>query len=121
MPHLRIYGIPPEATQVELETLKAMLQIALADMPALGIKKENVFIFYPTDRMAKGLGEVVVCDAVLFDTPLRTRAVRREFAETVTLVIQQFFPESIVKCMAFNFDRSMGYSTRDPINKEGGK
>lgn len=121
MPHLRIYGIPPEATQVDLETLTEMLQWALANMSALGIKKENVFIFYPADRMTKGLGEEVICDAVLFNAPLRTRAVRRKFAETVAMVIQQFFPESIVKCMAFNFDRSMGYSTRDPIKKEGGK
>lgn len=114
MPHLKISGIPSDATQEKLEALTEALQEVLAAMPALKITRENVFIFYPSDRMLKGLGEEIICDAVLFDTPERTPDVRREFAERITETIQQFFPEAIVKCMAFTFDRSLGYSTRDP-------
>lgn len=121
MPHLRLYGIPLEATQDELEALTDALQEVLANMSALGITKENVFIFYPADRMTKGLGEEVICDAVLFDTPERTPEVRKEFAEKITETIQRFFPEAIAKCMAFTFDRSLGYSTRDPKTEKGGE
>lgn len=114
MPHLRIYGIPPGATQNELETLTDSLQKTLASISALGIVEDNVFIFYPADRMTKGLGEKIICDAVLFETLERTPEVRREFAEKVTGTIQQFFPRAMVKCLGFTFDRSLGYSTRDP-------
>jgi hypothetical protein len=77
MPHLTIFGIPDNVTQKQLEQLTDALQISLSDMPALGIEMKNVFIFFPSDRMMKGLGEEIICHAVLFETPERTPEVRK--------------------------------------------
>lgn len=124
MPHLRIYGTPlNDITQSRLEEMVGVLQETIAGISDLGIKQENIFIEFPADRrISRGIGGVIVCDAVLFDAPERTCEVRKKFAEKITKTIQEFFPDAMVKCMVFGFDRSLGYSTREPINKrEGGE
>lgn len=117
MPHLRVMGIPDGFTQQELQELRVALEKSLAAISALEIKEENVFVYFHEDCRRK-VGSVVVCDAVLFETPKRTAEVRKEFADKVTETIQQFLPQSTVKCMAFPFDRAWGYSTREPKNTE---
>lgn len=119
MPHLRIYGIPLNATQKDLEELSAELVRTLVDMPSLGVKAESIFIFFPADRREAGVGETIICDAVLFDTPERTQVVRQEFVDRVTDAIQKIFPKSTAKCLAFKFDRTLGCSTREPKKAEG--
>ena len=93
MVKISVSHVPLMTTQRELKSLKKQLQETLCNMPA-GIAKEDVLIFFPSDRLAEGLGEIIVCEVAFVKGPSRTPNVVQDIKGKVERITQSFFPDA---------------------------
>lgn len=101
MPILIVYGIPTETDQETLEIFSELMRQRTAGIEELGIKKEQVSIFFPSDLMAQGLGEeVIVFIDGLTEKPERTEKVKRQLVLNLVDEVHQSFPKAtLVECI----------------------
>ncbi len=101
MPILIIYGTPTETEQATLEIFAELMRQRAADVEELGIKKEQVSIFFPSDLMSQGLGEeIIVFVDGLTEKPERTEKVKRKLVLNLVDEVHQSFPNaSLVECI----------------------
>jgi len=85
---LLVHGMPVVG-QALLEELANSLMASTSAI--LGIRPEEVSVFYPVDRMRKGLGEELVCFVEgLFPTSDRTKEVRQRLAHALETILSDF-------------------------------
>lgn len=112
MPVLKVYGIPEDFDEDSLQLLCGRLQEAVAKVNALNISKDQVSVFFPTDRMKAGLGEeIVVFVDGLFGKPERNRMVRMRVAEAVVATIARIIDKhsTFIECFVRPFNKEDGY------------
>lgn len=83
----------------------------VADIEELGLKKDQVSIFFPRDLMSQGLGEeIIVFVEGLMEKPERTNAVRRRLATNlIDEVSQSFLKTNTIECFVRPFNVNDGF------------
>lgn len=101
MPILIVYGIPTETDKQTLEIFSELMRQRTADIEELGIKKEQVSIFFPSDLMTQGLGEeIIVFIDGLTEKPERTEKVKKKLVLNLVDEAHQSFPKAtLVECI----------------------
>ena len=112
MPVLIVYGIPEDAKEIELQRFWEALRDSVVAVKELDITKDQVSVFFPSDRLKEGLGEeIIVFVEGLFDWPERTKEVRKRLAEIVAETAKKFFPKTnMVECFVRPFDPGLGFA-----------
>jgi hypothetical protein len=116
MPIIMVLGTPNEMDQRQLERLCLALRDATALITELNLTHDQVSVFFPPDRLTKGLGEEIIINVVgLFDKPERTPDVRKRLAEMLVKAAQfylneaGFFPQ-LVEAFVNPFDEKQGFA-----------
>ena len=101
MPILIVYGIPTETDKETLEIFSELMRQRTADIEELGIKKEQVSIFFSSDLMAQELGEeIIIFIDGLKEKPERTEKVKRRLVLNLVDEAHQSFPKAtLVECI----------------------
>lgn len=101
MPILIVYGVPTETDKQTLEIFSELMRQRTADIEELGIKKEQVSIFFPSDLMTQGLGEeIIVFIDGLTEKPERTEKVKKKLVLNLVDEAHQSFPKAtLVECI----------------------
>jgi hypothetical protein len=122
MPVIKVYGIPASAAE-HLPRLTTSIQHMVASVHQLGVKKEQVTVFYPANLMQEGLGEELVAEFVgTFKKRERTRKLLDFVAKQVRMELTLFANQHVPHCTFAEviipvFDRERGgYNSleRDP-------
>jgi len=91
MPIITVYGLPNIAER-KLTDLYERILSGILEVENLHLKKEDITVFFPPDKMDYGLGiEIIVFVDGLFEKPERTEEVRNRLAEKIGKEIRQFF------------------------------
>lgn len=104
MPIVYISGVPGEEKEERLERLIDNLQLKVASIKELKLKKSQVTVFFPADRVKSGLGEEVIATVKLFEKKERTKAVRDALAQKVVEVLKGYFPKALIRVLVERFD-----------------
>ncbi|MFH1711619.1 MAG: hypothetical protein ABH846_00075 [Patescibacteria group bacterium] len=98
MPVLYISGMPDTVPQTLLVHLIETLQLDVASFDILGITKNQVSIFFPTDLVKRGLGEELIVRLLLTKKDDRSPAVRRELAQLICDRLKSFVRLNVPQC-----------------------
>lgn len=102
MPVIDVKGIPVKYSQTKLERLCCEIIKSTTNIEELEINADAVSVFFPADRMRKGLGEeIVITVSKLFigpGYPKRTRVVFEKLAWSIAHAVKVFFPKAMVEC-----------------------
>lgn len=116
MPVLFVYGLPSSMNQEQLQALCYELRESVAGIKELENTKDQVSVFFPTDRMESGLGEeIIIFVDGLFAKKKRTNKVRERLAVVVVETTRRFLPppeqdqEVFIECFVRPFQVSNGY------------
>lgn len=90
MPIVRIYGVPPKTRVKTLEALIGRIQEATSNIEKMEVTKEQVTVFFPVDRVEKGLGEEIVAYIDFFNRKKR----KKELATAVGELLAKVFPRT---------------------------
>lgn len=93
-----VYGVP-KVGQLELEALTGVLRSILATK--LQLPPEEIFVFFPVDRMDQGLGEELVCSIggfALIEEAAKPSALRKSLADAVWTQLAEFAKKNIPQC-----------------------
>jgi len=101
MPILIVYGIPTETDKKDLEIFSELMRQRTADIEELGIKKEQVSIFFPQDLMSQGLGEeIIIFVEGLFEKPERTNEIKKLLVISLIDQARDSFPKTnLIECL----------------------
>lgn len=115
MPAINVFGVPDSVSDGTFETIIHGLQAAAVGVDGLGIKEEQVSVFFPLDRVAAGLGEEVIAIVEgLYEREERTPAVLQKFARAIGEELKHHFPEAEVECFINTINQTAGvWSSRD--------
>ncbi|NQV88283.1 MAG: hypothetical protein HQ402_01860 [Parcubacteria group bacterium] len=115
MPVVFIHGVPEGVSQQILERTVAEIQTAISEISNLNIKPDQVTVFFPPDRMLKGLGEeIIVTIEGLYESPKRTTRLLRHLAHICGSVVSLNFPSSFVECFVHTINPVAGvWSTKN--------
>ena len=111
MPIVFVYGIPDEFAEgkVEKDLFPALLK-AVTDVKELGLQGDQVTIFFPLDKMEKGLGEeIIIFVEGIFEKPERTEDVRKHLAQNLGRAAKSHFPKAMVECFIRPFNPKQGF------------
>lgn len=98
MPVIYVHGIPPEATREHLEKLLGDLRQAVASVEELQITPGQVTVFFPADRVQKGLGEEIILQIEgLYERPERTPEVLNRLAAACARVTRAYFYAALIE------------------------
>ena len=111
MPILVIYGVPEKTEQQTLKLFSEFMKKRVADIEELGLKKEDVSVFFPKDMLSrKSNEEIIIFVEGLTDKPERTAAIRRILAsELVDEVYDTFSKTKLVECFVRPFNVNNGF------------
>ena len=101
MPLIHIEGMPGDNVVSAEWLLKLIDQIqqAVAKLPVFNIPADEVFVFFPVDRVKEGLGEELIASVSgLFEQPERTPEVMRTMQEAVCDVLEIFAKRHLPMC-----------------------
>lgn len=115
MPILIVYGIPTETDKKDLEIFSELMRQRVANIEALGIKKEQVSIFFPQDLMSQGLGEeIIIFIDGLTEKPERTEKVKKDLVLNLVDEAHQSFPKAtLIECIIRPYTMS-GFGKIEP-------
>jgi len=99
MPVIIVYGIPENYPLEKLEKFMKALQSGVQFHPSLKLQTDQVSVFFPRDRVQKGLGEeIIIFVESLFEKKGRTVVVKTQYARTLVRISKDFFPDALVEC-----------------------
>lgn len=114
MPIIKIWCLPPQQTEQDLNRLHQAIVTAVVGVTELGLKDETEMtcLFVP-DLMAYGLGDEIIVEITgLFEKPERTKEVLQRLAENVGKAVQKLYPETNkVECLVYSFNPKQGFWT----------
>ncbi|MCK9439577.1 hypothetical protein M0Q39_05975 [Patescibacteria group bacterium] len=102
MPILIVYGIPTETDKGTLEIFSELMRNRAADIEELGITKEQVSIFFPSDLMAQGLGEeiIIFVEGLVFENPDGASKINKKIVTNLVDEAHQSFPKTrVIECI----------------------
>lgn len=126
MPIVFVYGVPINEEPKALTNLLGDIQEAVASVKELGLKKEDVIVFFPKDLVEQGLGEEIiifvkgVClkpDLESSDTALevivKKCTIIQKLAEVIGKKAKDFYyPNSLVEVFVENTDPCRVWSSK---------
>lgn len=114
MPVVIIYGVPQTYKLEELEKLIPDIQLVIEGVEGLNVSAHHVSIFFPLDRVEKGLGEKVVVFINIHEKPTRTTETLAEMSKRVGERIKKFyFQKSLVEVFANQTDSKIFWKSKD--------
>ena len=109
MPVIFVHGTPANVAGHTLEKVLEGLQRAVASIEELKITKDQVTVFFPPDRVEKGLGEeLIVMIEGLYARPERTAGVLNRLAQKCAQVVHEHFRSALVECFVQTVDQAAG-------------
>lgn len=88
---ITVCGLPHMAER-KLVDLYERILCGILDVEKLHLTKEDITVFFPSDKMEYGLGiEIIVFVDGLFEKPKITEEVRNRLAEKIGIEVKQFF------------------------------
>ena len=115
MPVIKIWCLPLNQNQRDLNRLHRKIVEAVTSISELGLKdeKDMTNLFVP-DLMEYGLGtEIIVEISGLFEKPERTFEVLQRLAENVGKAVKGLYPKAKVECFVSTFNPKQGFWTSD--------
>ena len=114
MPIIKIWCLPPNQTEQDLNRLHQAIVNAVVGVPELGLKDETEMtcLFVP-DLMVYGLGDEIIVEITgLFEKSERTKDVLQRLAKNVGQAVQKLYPETNkVECLVYSFNPKQGFWT----------
>ena len=96
MPYITIYGTPESMSQDELERLMQEVVRTTNEVTNMNYGENDVMVWFPADRMAKGLGHEFSIDVVCLDAAPEAGGIYNfegDVAGEFCRVIAGFFPD----------------------------
>jgi len=116
MPVITVLGMPAHVNQKNLGLLVKEIQRVVASVEGLGLKPEQVSVFFPVDRLLAGLGEELVAFVSgLFISEQRTTNVRMMLAVEIGETIQQFARKHVPICRLIEVFTDQYYQRVNPF------
>ena len=117
MPIVMVWGLPADTNEQRLQSITAEFIDDFCGIKELGLSRDQVTCFFPSDIMMAGLGEeIIIFVEGLFAKPERTEEVRDRLAEALGTTAQGFFPSAhTIEVLVRPFDPAQGFWT----SKEG--
>jgi hypothetical protein len=112
MPILIVYGIPTETDKEILENFSELMRKRAVDIEELGITKEQVSIFFPSDLMAQGLGEeiIIFVEGLVFENPDGASKINKKIVTNLVDEAHQSFPKTrVIECIARPLNAKQGF------------
>jgi len=115
MPVLVIYGINPRIDTTTRKNILHSLQMAVASVEELGVRKDEVGVFMPSDLIEEGLGEEIVVhvSGIVTKSDSNPDVLHRLAAEIGTCLKVRYFRDADVKCFVFPSSPSNSWSSVD--------
>ena len=114
-PVVKVYLLPADWSEEKYQELMASIVSAISSIGALMLtlhSEEDVYIIFPKDHMAKGLGEEILIE---FDLPKHlipdlNDTVEFEDLVTMTLgkAVQRHLPKANIQCKIYPFEAKKG-------------
>src|SRR5680860_277604 len=107
MPILIVYGVPNKTSQKMLDTFERILKQEVSYVSQLGVKKEEVSVFFPEDLKCQVLGEekIIVFVEGLIEKPEITSEIRKTLAVNLVNKIHSCFVEiNLIECFVRPFN-----------------
>lgn len=98
MPVIVIHGIPAYVPQPDLKRLTEVLAQKLASVKELGLRSQDVSIFFPVDRLDSGLGEELICFMHLDAKPDRNWPDRLSATNHLRDALAEFARHAVPTC-----------------------
>jgi len=95
MPILVVLGVSEETSKLSLSALIGAYQQEIARIKELGLKPEQVSVFFPRDLVLDGLGEeIIVLVQGLLEKPERTLEVINRLKKAIGEETRKSFPKT---------------------------
>lgn len=106
MPVIKVWCLPANQTEEDLNKLHKAIVAAVVSIKKLGLKNENdMTCLFPPDQMQYGLGsEIIIEVSGLLVKDERTLAVRQDLAWKLGEAIQGLYPNAKIECFVQTFD-----------------
>ena len=104
--YITIYGTPETMSQDELERLMMEIVKTTNKVSRMGYKENEVMVWFPADRMAKGLGHEFSIEVVCLDADLQAGPINRvdDVAYQFCSAVARFFPDFWrIECYVHSF------------------
>jgi hypothetical protein len=100
---IKVWGLP-ERTENALQELHKSIVAAVASVRELNVRHESeMMVFFPTDRMAYGLGKEIAVEITNVPTKPRDMLSLQAVAVVIGKTVNKFFPGATVECSAQPF------------------
>lgn len=113
MPIIKVWCLPANQTEEDLQKLHKAIVAAAVGIPQLGLKnQDDMTCLFPPDLMKYGLGEEIIIEVTnLFETPERTQAVCQKLAKNLGESVKALYPDAKVECLIHTFNPARGFWT----------
>jgi hypothetical protein len=110
MPVIIINGVPETTDPVKLEKLKRAIAVCVAEIEELNITAKDVSILFPRDLSISSGKEIIVFVDGLLVKPERTRKIRQNLANVITLlIVADLDGVELVECFVRPFNPRQGF------------
>lgn len=110
MPVVKVWGIPADETEERLKKITIEIVFSIILIRELSLGTNDITVFFPSDRMADGLGEEVIIEITgLFSKTERNDEVRQKLAINVGECLKGFYTTAKVECFVYTFEPSQGF------------
>jgi len=113
MPVIKVWCLPKDQSEDDLNRLHKSIVKAVVSVSELGLKDENdmTCLFVP-DLMSYGLGEEIIVEiGGIFEKSERTDEVRQRLAMSVGKSVSALYPRAKVECFVSAFILRQGFWT----------
>lgn len=113
MPIIKIWCLPANQTEDDLNKLHMAIVDAVIGVSELGLKdQQDMTCLFPPDLMKYGLGEEIIIEVTgLFNKPERTDEVRQRLAMNLGEAVHALYPNAKVECTVEIIDPKKGFWT----------
>ena len=113
MPVIKVWCLPADQAEEDLNRLHQTIVAAVVGISELGLRDQNdMTVLFPPDMMVYGLGEVIVVEINgLLAKPEQTPQVYGRLATSVGEGVKTLYPEAMVECFVTTFEHWQGFWT----------
>lgn len=103
---IKVWCLPPDQSEKDLNKLHRAIVAAVVSVSELGLQDQNdMTCLFPADLMKYGLGEEIIVEVSLFKQPARSKVTLINLAENISKTIKELYPQTErVECFVRFFD-----------------
>jgi hypothetical protein len=113
MPTLIVYGTPQETPEFLLESMINDLQFMVAGTEGTGTDPGKVFVFFPPDRIHKGLGEEIIVFITGLPTGISNEILQKVAGRVGLRIKYSYFKKARVEVLIQTIDPQLFWASKE--------